>query len=159
MRYPIIMIVLCLLALVAMPLQERDREKRTPVIDHVLPSEQQQAVMAWVDGRVNQLRALPPLHQALAMTTGIILLLSAAVILAYLINSLAAAVNMGFSLGMLAIFALLALTGLRRCKQALANYVKSHAEFGPIARRYHTKLWQKRYDRAAREYGLNSFSS
>jgi len=155
MRYPIIFAILCLLVL-ALPLHRHHKGEpaRVPVVNYLLNADQQEASMQWLDSRVNDLRALPPLHQAMAMLTFIILVLSAAVVVAYLVNSLAAIANIGLSLLFVLPLLLLAVIGFKNARKALQSYTKAHPEFGPMVSRLNTRLWKRRFNRASREHGF-----
>jgi hypothetical protein len=154
MRYPILLIMFTLLALIAMPLKERDRDKRAAVVTYLLSKPQQEASLRWVDGRVEALRAMPPLQQVLAMTTATILIVCVAVVVSYLINSIAMILGLGVALLAVVPLALLALLGFKRARAALTQHLKNHPEFGPLHSRLSTRLWQKRFNRAAREHGF-----
>lgn len=156
MRYPVLLLILCLCVLIALPLKERDRDKRQTVVSQLMSADQQARGMAWVDDRVHDLRALPPLHQALAMTTAIILIISVAVIVAYVVNSLAMILGIGIAILAVSPLLLLAALGIKPARRALQRHLKKHPEFGPMHGRISTRLWQRRYRRAAREQGFVS---
>lgn len=154
MRYPVILFLLLLLAVVAIPLKERDSDKRAPVMDHVLSPQQQQEGQRWLDSRVNDLRAMPPVHQVLAMTTLTILVVCGAILLSYIVNSVAMILGLGVSMLLLLPLLLLAMLGIGKARRALKTHLSKHPEFGPLYSRVNTRLWKRRFKRAAREHGF-----
>lgn len=154
MRYPIILLLLLALAFFAIPLKERDSDKRAPVADQVLSQAQQHEGMRWLDSRVNDLRAMPPLQQVLAMTSFTVLVICAAILLSYLVNSVAMILGIGLSLLFVLPLALLALLGIGKARRALKEHVRKHPEFGPLYKRVNARMWKRRFNRASREHGF-----
>lgn len=156
MRYPIIAIILVAL-LAFMPTQKakpgESRGKAT--MQKILTADEQKLLKARIDEQLVVLQKLPPLHQLLLISTVIILLINAAVILAYLVNSLAAVLGMGLSLLMVLPPLLLALVWKPFRKDFHAR-MKRHAEFGPFVSKWSIRLWRRRFRRAAREHGFAS---
>ena len=154
MRYPAIFAILALLFF-AMP---DAHAQRSPLLDYLLTGQQQELAQSVLDAAVAQLRELPPLHQVLLMTTVTILMVSAGVIVSYLINSIAAITGIGLALAALLPLALIALAGLalgrRKASEALFQRLRHHHEFGPFVSRLHTRAWKRRFRRAAAEHGF-----
>lgn len=162
MRYPLILIIL--VGLIAMLPTERRVEgkiERPHVADILLSETEQHNAKAWVDGRVDYLRDMAPLHQLLVMATATILLISGGMILSYIINSVAAILGMGVSVAVLLPIGMLALMGLlvgwKKPGHAWMARVSKHTEFGPFVSRMRTRAWQKRFAKAAKEHRFNRF--
>lgn len=158
MRYPIIFLILAAL-LVAMPLEREKRgEHRPSPVDMLMNDAQQAQLKTWLDGSFADVRAMPPSGQLLVMVSFIILTVCAAVVLSYLINSLAALAGLGLSVAVVVLLlagVLLTLpTGWCQPRQWLQRYLKTHAEFGPFVSRAHTWVWKRRFRRAAAEHGF-----
>lgn len=160
MRYPIIFLILLLL-IAALPLQRQnqDHSNRKPVaINYVLSEEHQQSAVQWLDKQTETLRNMPPLHQLMLMSTAIILVINAAIVVAYLINSVAGIAGIGISLAALLPLLLIAGTGLlfgwQKPRRALLGYMKKHGEFGPFVSKFTTRMWKRRFRIAQREHGF-----
>lgn len=163
MRYSVIFLILAALVLV-LPTErvKRDEARPTP-IDLVMSDEQQAVVTTWLDGAISHLQSLSPTGQLLVMATFIILIINAAIVVAYLVNSVAAILGIGLSLSLLFTLAMFAMIGWcigwARPRRALALHLKNHAEFGPFVGRVRTMLWKRRFKRAAREHGFSAYPS
>lgn len=159
MRYPIIFIILAVL-IAMIPIEKpKEGEKRSDaLIAYVLSDDEKQGGKAWLDNATAELRAMKPLHQLLVMTTAIILLINAGIVVSYVINSIAAIAGIGFSLAVLLPFILMALIGLllgwKAPREVLKRHMKEHAEFGPFMSRISTRMWKRRFRRAAKEHGF-----
>ncbi len=96
---------------------------------------------------------MPPLHQAILIITAFIIAVNAAILVAYLINSLAAILGIGFALLLVAPLLLLTLISLpfgwQRPRTMLFGVMKKHPEFGGFTNKLHTMLWQRRRTKAA----------
>ncbi len=156
MRYPIVFLILAVLfAMMPMEKAKKDEKRSETLIGFMLSAEQHDAAKQWLDGGVQQLRQLPPAHQVLLLTTFIILIINAAVVVAYIVNSIAAIANIGVSVAMFLPLVLIAILWSKP-RKALMKKLKSHAEFGPFVSKFSTRMWKKRFRRAAREHGFNS---
>lgn len=159
LRYPIIFIILAVLIAMMPTEKPKDGIKRSDMlIVQLFSTEQQESGKAWLDEATAELRAMKPMHQLLAMATAIILIINAGIIVAYLVNSIAAITGIGFSLAVLFLFILLAIIGLllgwKAPRTGLKNYMKDHAEFGPFMSRLSNRMWKRRFRRAAKEHGF-----
>ena len=156
MRYPIVFIILAILfAMVPVEKAGKDEKRSQTLIAYVLSAQEHESAKQWLDGGVDRLRALPPAHQVLLLTTFIILIINAAVVLAYVIHSIAAIAGIGVSVVLLLPLILLALLASKP-RKALMQRLKKHAEFGPFVSKFSTRMWKKRFRRAAREHGFAS---
>ena len=161
MRYPLILAILCLL-IAALPFEKvkKGESRRDMLVGEMLSADQQESAAEWLANETASLRAMPPLHQLLVLTTGIILLVNAAVLLSYLINSVAAIAGIGLSMTvfvpLLALALISLIIGWRTPRTRLIAYMKKHAEFGPFLSKFSTRLWRKRFRRAAAEHGFAS---
>lgn len=156
MRYPIIFLILAVLfALMPTEKAKKDEKRSEVAIAKVFSEEEQHAVLGMLDKGVNELRAMTPLHQVLVMTTFIILIINAAVVLAYIVNSIAAIANIGVSVAIFLPLVMLAMLWSKP-RKALMKRLKAHAEFGPFVSKWSTRMWQRRFRRAAREHGFAS---
>lgn len=156
MRYPIvILILLVLFAMMPVEKAKKDEKRSETLIGFVLSDTEHANAKAWLNKGVEDLRAMPPLHQLLLLTTFIILVINAAVVLAYIVNSIAAIANIGVSVIVFLPLVLLAMLWSKP-RRALMKRLKAHAEFGPFVSKWSTRMWQKRFRRAAREHGFAS---
>lgn len=154
MRYSIIFIILvALLAVMPMEKAKKGEERSEVAIAQVMSVEQQTAAKHWLDDHVADLRNMPPTHQLLLLTTFIILIINAAIIVSYLINSVAAILGIGVSIAMILPLVLLAIVW-QKPRRALYQRMKKHAEFGPFVSKFATRMWKRRFRRAAREHGF-----
>ena len=156
MRYPIVFLILAVLfAMMPMEKAKKDEKRSQTLIGYVLSAEEHETVKQWLDSGVDQLREMPPADQVLLLTTIIILAINAAVVVAYLINSIAAIAGIGVSIAMFLPLVLLALLASKP-RKALMQRLKKHAEFGPFVSKFSTRMWKRRFRRAAREHGFAS---
>lgn len=159
MRYPLVFFILALL-IIAVPTERHDRHGKpshAPAIDFMLSAHEQDNAKQWLDGRVAYLRDIPPAQQLLVMVTAIILTISAGIILAYIINSVAAILGLGVSLFILALLAIPALLGGKKSRKALGHRLTHDVAFGPFVSRLKTRAWQKRFAKAAAEHRFTRF--
>lgn len=156
MRYPIIFLILAGLFM-AMPTEKakKDEHRSEAAMAQIFTADEQKAVKGLLDRELAGLRDMSPLHQLLVVSTIIILIINAAVVVSYLINSVAAILGIGISLVALLPFLLLAVVS-KRARQSLHKRLKAHAEFGPFVSKLSTRLWKRRFKRAAREHGFAS---
>lgn len=156
MRYPIVLLILALLfAVMPMEKAKKDEKRSETLVGFVLSDKEHESAKAWLDDGVESLRAMPPMHQVLLLTTIIILVINAAVVLAYIVNSIAAIANIGISILLFLPLVLLALVASKP-RKALMQRLKKHAEFGPFVSKMSTRMWKRRFRRAAREHGFAS---
>jgi len=156
MRYPIIFLILAGLFMVMPTEKAKKDEKRSEVaIAHIMSKDEQKAVKNWLDTELAELREMSPLHQLLLISTMIILIINAAVIVSYLVNSVAAILGIGISIVLFAPLALVALLWSKP-RKAILRKLEKHAEFGPFTRKMSTRMWKRRFRRAAREHGFAS---
>lgn len=156
MRYSMIFLILvALLAVMPMEKAKKGEKRSHAAIAHVMTPEKQTQVKAWLDSQVSGLRDLPPTHQLLLLTTFIILVINAAIVVSYLVNSVAAITGIGISLALIFPLLVLALVW-RKPRQALYKHMKKHAEFGPFVSKLTTRMWKRRFRRAAREHGFTA---
>lgn len=156
MRYPIVFLILAVL-FAMMPTEKAasDTKRSQTLIGYVFSPQEHDSAKQWIDGGVNELRAMPPAHQVLLLTTIIILVINAAVVVAYIINSIAAIAGIGVSIAIFLPLVLVALVASKP-RKALMQRLKAHAEFGPFVSKFSTRMWKKRFRRAAREHGFAS---
>jgi Flp pilus assembly protein TadB len=156
MRYPIIFLILAGLFMI-MPTEKakKDEKRSAAAIAQIMSEGEQKAMKQWLDTELADLREMSPMHQLLVISTIIILIINAAVIVAYLINSVASILGIGISIALFAPLALVALLWSKPRKSILRKLEK-HAEFGPFTRKMSTRMWKRRFRRAAREHGFAS---
>lgn len=156
MRYGIVFIILAALFMVMPTEKAKKDEKRSEIaVAQVFSKEEQESALNMLDKAVNELREMPPLHQVLVMTTFIILIINAAVVLAYVVNSIASIANIGISVILFLPVALVALL-FKSQRKPMMRRLERHPEFGPFVRKISTRMWQRRFRRAAREHGFAS---
>lgn len=156
MRYPIVFLILiALFAMMPMEKAKKDEKRSETLIGFVLSEQEHASAKQWLDSGVEDLRTMPPAHQVLLLATIIILVINAAVVLAYIVNSIAAIANIGVSVALFLPLVLLALLWSKP-RRALMQRLKNHAEFGPFVSKWSTRMWKKRFRRAAREHGFAS---
>lgn len=161
MRYPLLFLIVAIGAFLVFNAHQQGRNAPRPaVIDRVLAAPETETGKVWLDARVEQLRALEPIQQVMVMATIMVLLVCAACILSYVINSLAAILGMGLSLILFCIAALgvllAAALGWHSPRYKLFARMKSHAETGPLVRQILARQWRRRMKHAAREHGFAS---
>lgn len=156
MRYPIVILILvALFAMMPMEKAKKDEKRSETLVGYVLSEQEHASAKQWLDNGVKRLRELPPMHQVLLLTTFIILIINAAVVVAYIVNSIAAIANIGISILLFLPLVLLAVVWSKP-RKALMKRLKAHAEFGPFVSKFSTRMWQRRFRRAAREHGFAS---
>lgn len=158
MRYAALCLTLAAL-LFFVPLEKRAQGAPKPdIAATIFTPQEQEAGIAWLDARVDRLRAMPPMQQALAMGMAMVLMVCIACVIAYLINSLAAVAGMGISVleallaGMAALLA--RAVGWKAPAAHFKQRMRRHAEFGPFASRLQTRQWRRRFRLAARKHGF-----